>query len=1344
MIVKRFKSMGLKRVALFFSLCLFFSLLGFPWFFSTLPGREVTLFLVNKFLSVDIQIDSAQISWFGKQRLHHFSFSRKGDSGIFLSAEELSTEHSLWDLLWKRREYRKFTKKWMESAQELSEKIQTRKEISNIPLFSLPPLKKSQIVGGQFALFHQGEREISFANLHVEAGFSEDESEFDFHLEGKTEQREFSGSVRFDIAARGLSSNRTLFLEQRGGRLQSVGDSSLSVLSEIKQLSSKGLDALSDRKDCLWENLFGEQIDLFGQFFLDREHAFGEGKIFSPKVKGTFLGSLEEEHIPLKRAQFNGKLTSKTLKEAFSIDLPFDLEEDLEFQVDVNHCTVPLSLFSFSPNQWIRDLSLEAELTLSPFSLKRETLLSFRPWKASLSTYSGEEQISFSLYGELENDPIPITFSLQSNFSGLFSSKGHISTQNLHGDFLLLADNLSLASFYSWWQKDSPFDPIFWGEGGKFSLEGKMVEGESQLSVELSTDLIQIKRSSLSLNHRFIFLDVPTSCLIRVPEKFLNELEERKGIMGGVFREDLVCVVEIGRGLFSFKSYEAFLKELQLECKLSLYPLSIENVPHLGHLMTDHFQCTLSVDRENGFFLKAQGEVETKEKALFHHLFGLRATFSCEGGGFFQSDGDLLIPQMACQIESESLQMQGSLQKLPEAKINIVDPIQIQATLSPHLFSHFFKKSTWNLIREVPLYLEIEEGEFPFSLEEFYRAVFVKMRAELKGCAIQFHENRLEVPQIKQISLSGEFDGKKSVCFSEIEAQLLSSSGEEAGSLHTRVFAEQCFSECFLYNEQAKWNCSSIWDGISLPVLEKMFHLSPRISPFVGSHLHLEAESLWMGKSRELLTSLNLQTEHLHARTDFAIDDKWILFPREVLSLDWTLTPLTFSHLCQGEKSEKNAIKLVDPVRMQVEMKGGKFSLKQPLTLSLLEESPIEGKFTFGTVALQRGGKNLWIEDNEGKFSLKNLFLEDFFFQWHSFLHSAKEAMEGKIFLRGSAEGFSIQEDFWKNLSTMRGEIEGKSLPLSWICSLLPIHLERERQIEALLGRECDLHLSLEKDGNVNLSFQSENASLEMEGIYREGWLSLRRPMKSTLSLTPLAETLLLPSEIVLKGKEKKISLQIAPYNTYVPLHPFSLDRISIGESLLAPSSWKAVWEGGLESQVQKTLESFSDQKDEKEILLDVQSSPLQFSIKEGIFFCHRVDLLFSDQIHLMVWGKSSLAKKDLNFTFGIDINPLKEKYSLIRDLSDTFPNKEIFVIPVGGSWSTPRIKWKPLVQILSFLEGKKGVAGLTEGKETSLAVGAIFGFAMEMALLRKYQKYFLYREDLPQLAYSLPWEKRE
>ena len=235
--------------------------------------------------------------------------------------------------------------------------------------------------------------------------------------------------------------------------------------------------------------------------------------------------------------------------------------------------------------------------------------------------------------------------------------------------------------------------------------------------------------------------------------------------------------------------------------------------------------------------------------------------------------------------------------------------------------------------------------------------------------------------------------------------------------------------------------------------------------------------------------------------------------------------------------------------------------------------------------------------------------------------------------------------------------------------------------LSSALGPLVDLSATAlynKSEGKLKLDLSSSNAQLAVEGQIAQNTLLLSKPLTASLTLSPaLSQALSQRASFTIVQAKNPFLLRIDTTGTSIPLFPFSLDRLEIGNASL--DLGQVVCDGvpGIISFL-----SLLHRGQLASSQVPIWFTPVSFSIDKGLLNAGRIDALIANSVHVCAWGKVDLISSNLDMILGIPSDTLESALG-VQGLSRNY----VLRIPVQGTIQKPELDTGPAAaKITAFL----------------------------------------------------------
>lgn len=267
-----------------------------------------------------------------------------------------------------------------------------------------------------------------------------------------------------------------------------------------------------------------------------------------------------------------------------------------------------------------------------------------------------------------------------------------------------------------------------------------------------------------------------------------------------------------------------------------------------------------------------------------------------------------------------------------------------------------------------------------------------------------------------------------------------------------------------------------------------------------------------------------------------------------------------------------------------------------------------------------------------------------------------KGSVKGAFFIRGSSFSFQLDHFPTAILSTFRPD-------LAFFKDLLGEYLEGTIQ---------------KKKNTFHFNLKSEKSTLSVSGKEKDGMIFLDQPLilKRTVTKDEKFESILGTLITERLDSPVEVALHVDPHDFHLDMET-GFSSLSIGHGMLTVSPFEM-------RAHDFVLQALSLIRKHSDPILRLESTPVVFSLKSGIFEMQRQDLLFDDTYHMAIWGSVDLHSNKLNLTAG-----LTEKL-IFQSFGIEIPTGDIIQVPIRGTLDKPRIDTASAISKLEPIVAKK------------------------------------------------------
>jgi hypothetical protein len=928
--------------------------------------------------------------------------------------------------------------------------------------------------------------------------------------------------------------------------------------------------------------------------------------------------------------------------------------------------------------------------------------LTFDEVRCTLKTPDLAQQVSLQLKSKIHYNKKICNVDLSTRFQNLIAQQENATVafnlDHAKSDTTVAIDNLPLA----WIERvlKKPITPYLGNNLScvlELASEGKFLQGSSSLH----SDALNFDSISFNLNQHTGFISTSTPIYYTPTAQLLSAIAPDSPQI--LITDPVELQIKSFRFPLDLKEplSPKTLQECQVDAALYLSKCAISNSPFSGSLQKLVIKLQQNEKTESPLFCEALVTYlpigPTLQGALgLQNQCKLTLTTSNTNKAHHRY-------QLHLQADSELYQVQGTVgYDLQQAKIRLINPFTCNYQLQPHLLQTLLRQR--NPSSNVPIEM-IQPATITMEIAP------IELSLAKKALLSDLHASF----EISNVSLIAPTTLKDPLVFPKCTIALNADPKKKHIELNT-IFNLLNQSEL----RKVYWNLKiNDMPFNSMPDLQKTtFQSNLSIDPYpIGSlipildshdlqllqrilgptiQLNLNSKGSFSNLSHH---SLEIVTENLHANTNLEISPANIrLIPKERHHLLLKLTPQSFAQLLPLSGRERS-ISLQDPVTINCELE----HLLLPISSDLHPLVPqLECKATISTDNIKckstlQPNHHIEIQNVVMKLDTPKL-LEKVVANLSMSLQSRDNS---KVTTQKSQVNLTLTNAFDKDNSfqlqnagiQLEGQLE--QIPTSLILPLLQLSPTDFEVAYASLGNSISTSLNLnllQLQGVSSISVASPTLQLNLAGQITQG--VLRPTSQGTIKWDATPEFCQKVSQRIgveklnLKRIDAPLHITIPVAGTSLPLYPFSLNNVNLGETTISIGKIFV----NTTSSLQKGFNFLKIQGNSEE--LSTWLTPIYVDIRNGNFKIDRFDLLFGRAIHAVCWGQGSLPRDRIDCVLGITGSTI----SSIKHIA--LPAEYVFELPIVGKLSAPTIDW-PLAATrygaleLSSLSRGAGALGL-------------------------------------------------
>lgn len=337
---------------------------------------------------------------------------------------------------------------------------------------------------------------------------------------------------------------------------------------------------------------------------------------------------------------------------------------------------------------------------------------------------------------------------------------------------------------------------------------------------------------------------------------------------------------------------------------------------------------------------------------------------------------------------------------------------------------------------------------------------------------------------------------------------------------------------------------------------------------------------------------------------------------------------------------------------------------------------------------------------------------------------SSQEA--GFSFVGEVLDSLTPEGKFNRDRLKIKGEFDFNLIPVKQILGVLPMKEENRTKIYAILGDLLNAKINGEVQnltGPLTIDIKASNFKTLIPIYLNQGTVTLRDHVQAEITLTPLiSETFLRDiNPLIITGavSNHPLRLFLDANGFSLPLKNFSLARINIEKAVIDLGLLR-VRNGGSLLSLMEFLKAtnISPSGD-----MNAWFTPIHLSLKNGVIYYQRFDMLLAEFAHIAMWGNIDLVRDYVNMILGVSPSTLQQKFN-IKGIDD----RKMFQIKMTGPTSHVELDWSAATARIGALVAKSsaGILGSIIGGIVEQVVNASLG------------------EEItpPPTTYPFPWER--
>lgn len=536
--------------------------------------------------------------------------------------------------------------------------------------------------------------------------------------------------------------------------------------------------------------------------------------------------------------------------------------------------------------------------------------------------------------------------------------------------------------------------------------------------------------------------------------------------------------------------------------------------------------------------------------------------------------------------------------------------------------------------------------------------------------------------------------------------------------------------------KKAQYLFHSTASSFPLQFINLLFKKDYPLTTFLGNTLDFKLDGSYLdqppaGKSRSHF-DLDATGEGVQISLGFSRDDTFNLTQDKHSYIRWEMTPERYHSLLHLLNiSEKPSYELVDPAMIVINLKD--------FVCPTLPQKNLPNFFSECGIVGELSSQKLNFVNNQGHHvaisGLKGLVHgEDFSKSLYVDLKGHFEAPNiplsqeaGFSFVGEVQDSLTDDGRFNRDRLKIKGEFDFNLIPVKQILGVIPMKEENRTKIYAILGDLLNAKINGEIQnltGPLTIDIKASNFKTLIPIYLNSGTVTLRDNVQAEITLTPLiSETFLKDiNPLIITGavSNHPVRIFLDANGFSLPLKNFSLSRINIERAVIDLGLIRVRNGGSLQSLMEfLKAANISPAGD-----MNAWFTPIYLSLKNGVVYYQRFDMLLAEFAHIALWGNIDLPRDYVNMVLGVSPSTLQQKFE-IKGIDD----RKMFQIKMTGPTEHVELDWSAATARIGVLIAKSsaGILGNIIGGIVEQVVNASLG------------------EEItpPPTTYPFPWERR-
>lgn len=1239
------RSLFSSRLFIFFAFFCFLIaifLATLPSVVSTEWGRKQVVAWINRSIPGQVEIRSLNLHW-GKGQVLEGILLKDPEGQSVLGIEKFTTDATLLQLL------RKSTRLGYTHLQELNAAIVADdKGTSNLQRAlgldiegDHPRLPPSTIllsdVNGTIALFA-------------------DDHPLTARLTGTTRQDHLAGNFEIDITLPGLYANNWEELTHDAQKYLSIeGSKDVNMHAKIVNFPVDLLDRLLALKrpdlNTLFHSLIGDRLNLVINKVPSQEGLAFNLNASSPLMQGDVKGKISKGIFTLQEpAAFNFSLKPDAITPFTHYH--FELSEATSLKFLFQDIHFPIAFFDSESQIDSCQFGFKAQAELLPTLLEVSPVgeVKILSLKTLLESPLCHSTISVQVIGQGQQEQEKFNIHFESLFNkptyarNLKEQLRHNMESSLKVSHLPLKLIPALENYPNIIKQAGSFADL------QLSLK-QNEEDELALTVSMHTPQIVLNQAQFKIGNGLTLMAPLNLSWVLAPDCLQTLFSSEQ------FALDQPCPVLLTVRRLQLPFDLKNKGRIQVESTIKLIQLS--HLTSLGSVQLKDILLRIDGDSLSEFQTHLTSQLSfLKGDGFYSPLLNRPVQFNLASTIRIDADEHVDFPSISVQMQNPNFktELDG---RLTNQRIFVLNrPFHVHYQMTPEALQEINLAYNLDLPKlQIPSVINLVAEPTQFDLNSKNLA-FLNAKGRLTVDRVEAQKNNA-VLTFEQLLLNWSINASQHMALFDLKTQAYTDSNRQKPSpINAKLRLDHWLSPTYQINfDHVKAEIATDFKQLPTPFVSLLFNQKD-LTPLIGPSIDLDLKTLIdRDQQAPAYWDMYIDSGFFHAKTRLKIDRAITLYESANPSgeMRWTLNPEGYRYLYSLLSPEsKTQLTLAESVSL-----GGYLThLYIPLPFSVDAADKAQIAFQFNTTPIK------WKEfpalapvKIEAKVESNHL-AEELGFSLNSTSKDSSISINGQLSQFFDKDGHLRN---WQQVSWM-ANAQATKLPAQWIQTMLFLNEKDLNRVKALLGETIEANLNLQVQqlsGLIQGSVSGSNGYAKINGVLKQGILTLRDPLEWQMQVTPLLSRSMLEESMPILStaidSEKPITLLIDPAGFSCQLFPFDFSKVSIEKGTIDLGKIRFRNEGELRSILSLIRPISEDQ-------FTIWFTPLYFQLNKGQLSIKRLDLLVANQYTLASWGDIDLNTQKMNLVLGLSAQSLRYAFN-IQGLDSDY----LLQIPIKG-----------------------------------------------------------------------------